>query len=189
MNILVIQGSPDSKSFCHANALNYYRTAQKANNNVTLIDLSVDKFDPVMRYGYRQHMSNESYPNKMQRLISKADHLVFFFPVWWSAEPSILKGWLDRVLTPGFAYHYRNGRSIGLLKGRTAEMFLTCHAPTFFYSLYGGVVSRWKHMILGFCGIKLTYHLIMGDMDSKRDTLTRRKQFMKKCSKRVNYLK
>lgn len=185
MKTLIIQGSPDSKSFCHANALNFYKIAKRAHKNVTLVDLSKDKFEPVLRYGYRKHMKNESYPNKMQKLVKWANHLIFFFPIWWSAEPSILKGWIERVLTPGFAYHYQGLFPTQLLKGRTAEMFLTCHAPAFFYSTYGQVVSRWKHFILGSCGIKLTHHMILGRMGFSQDTLKRRQKFMKKCAKRV----
>ncbi|QBP18579.1 NAD(P)H-dependent oxidoreductase [Acetilactobacillus jinshanensis] len=188
MKILVIQGSPDAKSYTHANALYYCKTAKKMQKDVKLVDLATDHFDPVLRYGYRQHMDDESYPNKMQELIKWADHLVFFFPVWWSAEPSILKGWIERVFTPGFAYHFEGLKSIPLLKGRTAEMFLTCHAPTFFYSLFGGVITRWKHFILGSCGIKLTRHLIMGSMDSAKDTLSRRITFMRKCSSELKHL-
>lgn len=182
MKLLIIQGDPDEGSFCHANAMNYYQQAQKLGFDVKMVDLAKDQFEPVLRFGYRKHMADESYPHKMQQLIKAADHLAFFFPVWWSAEPSILKGWIERVLTPRFAYHYQGHSVKKYLTGRTAELFLTCHAPTFFYSLYGGVITRWKHMILGFCGIKLIHHLIMGNMNSKQDTEARRKKFMQKCA-------
>ncbi|MBW1606437.1 NAD(P)H-dependent oxidoreductase [Lactobacillus sp. Sy-1] len=183
MKILVIQGSPDEGSLTHANAINYFETAQKQGLDVELIDLAVDQFDPVLRYGYRKHMGDESYPKKMQQLINDSDHLAFFFPVWWSAEPSVLKGWIDRVFTPGFGYHYdEKGKTVKLLTGKTAALFITSHAPTFFYGLYGGVISRWKHFILGFCGIKLTHKLILGGLDKPGDTLDKRTKFIKKCA-------
>ncbi|UQS86211.1 NAD(P)H-dependent oxidoreductase (plasmid) [Nicoliella spurrieriana] len=182
MKILIIQGSPDAGSLSHANAENYYQRAKKLGLDVQMVDLAKDQFDPVLRYGYRKHMEDEAYPNQMQTLIQTADHLAFFFPVWWSAEPAVLKGWFDRVFTPGFAYHYDNGKTIKLLKGKTASLFITSHAPTFFYGLYGGVISRWKHMLLGFCGVKLTHKLILGNMDKTSDTDVKRKQFIKKCA-------
>lgn len=33
------------------------------------------------------------------------DTLVFVYPTWWGGLPAMLKGWLDRVLLPGVAYH------------------------------------------------------------------------------------
>ncbi|WP_225362854.1 NAD(P)H-dependent oxidoreductase [Apilactobacillus micheneri] len=102
MNILVIQGHPDIHSFTHDNAMNYYNVAKQLGHTVNLVDLSKAEFDPVLRYGYRKHMPNEKYIEYVQSLISESDHIAFFFPIWWAAEPSVLKGLLDRTLTPHF---------------------------------------------------------------------------------------
>lgn len=39
-----------------------------------------------------------------QRKLLWADAVVFQFPLWWSAPPAILKGWIDRVFGNGFGY-------------------------------------------------------------------------------------
>ncbi|GAA2639306.1 NAD(P)H-dependent oxidoreductase [Streptomyces axinellae] len=39
-----------------------------------------------------------------QEKLAWADTLVFQFPLWWMGPPAILKGWLDRVFTQGFAF-------------------------------------------------------------------------------------
>ncbi len=39
-----------------------------------------------------------------QRKLAAAELLVLQFPLWWYGPPAILKGWIDRVLTNGFAY-------------------------------------------------------------------------------------
>jgi NAD(P)H dehydrogenase (quinone) len=39
-----------------------------------------------------------------QQKISRADVIVFVFPLWWFGLPAILKGWFDRVFLQGFAY-------------------------------------------------------------------------------------
>ena len=39
-----------------------------------------------------------------QRQLKEAEALAFISPVYWMAFPSILKGWFERVFTPGFAY-------------------------------------------------------------------------------------
>ncbi len=40
---------------------------------------------------------------EQDKLVS-SDLLIFQFPLWWWSFPSILKGWIDRVLSSGFAY-------------------------------------------------------------------------------------
>ena len=94
MKILVIQGSPDEGSYSHELATAYADEARSAGHDVRMIDLATEDFDPVLRYGYRQHMEDESDPKRYQEDIAWADHLVFSFPIWWSAEPAILKGFV-----------------------------------------------------------------------------------------------
>ena len=99
MKILVIQGSPDAASYSQELASAYAEEASRAGHDVRTIDLATEDFDPNLRYGYRQHMEDESAPQRYQELIAWADHLVFSFPIWWSAEPAILKGFIDRTFT------------------------------------------------------------------------------------------
>ncbi|MCL0319351.1 NAD(P)H-dependent oxidoreductase [Apilactobacillus xinyiensis] len=186
MKILVVQGNPNPESFTHANAMHYVDVAKQNGHQVSIIDLSQDNFDPVLRYGYHKHMDDESYPKYVQDLITKADHIAFFFPVWWSAEPSVLKGLIDRTLTPRFAYSRDNetGKIKKLLTGKTADVFITSHAPTIFYkSIFGNVIFRWKNMILNYCGIKMQHGFVLGKMDDpKKDTAQRRQKYMQKCA-------
>lgn len=191
MKILVIQGHPDNESFTHANAINYYNHVKKMGHSVEIVDLSDNKFDPVLRYGYRKHMEDESAPKEFQKKIQNADHLAFFFPIWWSSEPAILKGFIDRVLTPRFGYRYdkNSGKKIKLLKGKTASVFTSSHASSIFYKSFGNVIFRWRHLILGYCGIKLKSGFVLDNMDDKnKDTLKRRNEYMEKCVKTINDL-
>ena len=125
-------------------------------------------------------MDDESAPMRYQEDIAWADHLVFSFPIWWSAEPAILKGFLDRTLTPGFAYRYIGAKSQGLLKGKTAALIVTSRAPSFIYRLFGGPISRWKQMVFGFVGIRLTKTLMLGRIEQDVDTLAYRSAFIEK---------
>ncbi|GAA6115203.1 NAD(P)H-dependent oxidoreductase [Apilactobacillus kunkeei] len=183
MNILVVQGHPDPESFTRNNAMHYYRYAKSKGHTVNLLDLSKNNFDPVLRYGYRKHMKDEEYIKNVQRLIKESDHISFFFPIWWAAEPSILKGLVDRTLTPHFSYIYmKSGAHKQLLNGKTADIFSSSHGPQILYKIYGNVFSRWKHLILGYCGIKLKHCYDLGKMDSRIDSLKRRNSYINKCS-------
>ncbi|NQE66770.1 Ribosyldihydronicotinamide dehydrogenase (quinone) [Nocardia gamkensis] len=55
-----------------------------------------------------------------------ADAVVLHFPLWWFGMPAIMKGWVDRVLTCGFAYG-AGGEAVprygaGVLAGRRAML-------------------------------------------------------------------
>ena len=180
MKILVIQGSPDPASYSRELASAYAEEASNAGHEVHTIDLATEDFDPNLRYGYRKHMEDESAPDRYQKEIAWADHLVFSFPIWWSAEPAILKGFIDRTFTPRFAYRFADGKSEPLLTGKTAALILTCRAPAFFYRMYGGPITRWKRMVLGFVGIRMTDALILGKIDYPQDTPAYRAEFVEK---------
>ena len=165
MKILVIQGSPDAASYSHELSLAYAEEARAAGNDVHMIDLA---------------MEDESAPERYQELIAWADHLVFSFPIWWSAEPAILKGFIDRTFTPRFAYRFADGKSEAKLTGKTAALILTSRASALIYRLFGGPVTRWKHMILGFVGIRLTDTFILGKIDHPQDNPTYRAEFVEK---------
>ncbi|MGA5481620.1 NAD(P)H-dependent oxidoreductase [Pseudomonas siliginis] len=53
------------------------------------------------------------------------DLLIFQFPVWWFSMPAILKGWVDRTMTRGFAYASGEKYDSGKFKGRRAMLCIT----------------------------------------------------------------
>ncbi|MFD7455431.1 NAD(P)H-dependent oxidoreductase [Kitasatospora sp. NPDC059827] len=60
-----------------------------------------------------------------------ADAVVLQFPLWWFSVPAILKGWIDRVFTFGFAHGpaVPPPYSEGALAGRRALLATTVGAP------------------------------------------------------------
>ncbi|WMR31148.1 NAD(P)H-dependent oxidoreductase, partial [Metapseudomonas otitidis] len=126
-----------------------------------VLKLSEMAFDPVLHQGYDQSQPLEPDLLEAQRQIHWAQHLVFVYPIWWGGVPALLKGFLDRVLLPGFAFRYRGPRSWDkLLQGRTADLLVTLDTPPWYFRwVYGAPGHRqMKRTILGFCGIR-TRHL------------------------------
>jgi putative NADPH-quinone reductase len=39
-------------------------------------------------------------------LLQRTDAIVFVYPTWWSAQPAILKGWLEKVMVPGVGFRF-----------------------------------------------------------------------------------
>ena len=96
---------------------------------------------------------------EQQKLLA-ADLVLFQFPLWWFGMPAMLKGWVDRVMTMGFAYG--PGRyDQGGLKGRRAMLALTTGGPEASYVEAGinGPMDRIlypiQHGILYFCGLEV----------------------------------
>ena len=57
-----------------------------------------------------------------QQQVARAQGLAFIAPVHFLSFPAILKGWLDRVWTPGFAYDLTEEAWRGDINGRRARL-------------------------------------------------------------------
>jgi NAD(P)H dehydrogenase (quinone) len=83
------------------------REARAQGWQVTRHDL-YDGFDPVLtaeeRAGY--YAAPAATLAEEKRQLTEAEVLILVFPTWWSGFPAILKGWFDRVWTPGVAYDH-----------------------------------------------------------------------------------
>ncbi|TXC78725.1 NAD(P)H-dependent oxidoreductase [Metabacillus litoralis] len=157
-NMLIIVGHPDTESFCTALSEAYMKGAlSDINVNVERIEIGKLIFDPNLKFGYRKRVELEDDLMNAQQLISWAHHLVFVYPTWWGTMPAILKGFIDRIFLPGFAFKYREN-SIQwdkLLKGKSAHLIVTMDTPSWYnkwiYRHAGHKVM--KKNILEFCGI------------------------------------
>jgi len=156
--ILIIQGNPDKTSFCDALAESYKEGALRANADVKEIHVRDIEFDPFLTVGYKKEVELEQGLIDSQHLIKWADHLVFVYPTWWGTMPTLLKGFIDKVFLPGFAFRYRKDSVWWdkLLKGKSARLIVTMDTPPWYFKwVYGRPGhNAMKKTILGFCGIK-----------------------------------
>ncbi|KAF5906103.1 NAD(P)H dehydrogenase [quinone] 1-like, partial [Clarias magur] len=60
-----------------------------------------------------------------QRKVEQADLIIFQFPLYWFSVPAIMKGWIDRVLTQGFAFTLQNIYDYGMFKNKKAMLSFT----------------------------------------------------------------
>ncbi|POY37192.1 NADPH:quinone reductase [Solitalea longa] len=168
--ILIINGHPDKESFCHSIAEQYEAGASLTGATVNTLNLIAEEFSPVLKYGYRKRTELEPFLQQAQKLIKEADHLVFVYPTWWGGPPALLKGFLDRVFLPGFAFKYRPNSVWWdkLLTQKSARIITTMDTPAWYYKLlYGNAgVKMIKNNTLNFCGIspvKTTYLAVIKD--------------------------
>ena len=158
VKLAVIMGHPDPQSYCAALARAYAESARAAGATVREINLSELAFDPVLWHGYREIQLLEPDLVAAQETIRWAEVLVFAYPTWWGAVPALLKGFIDRIFLPGFAFKYRENSKLWdrLLTGRSARLLVTMDTPGWYYRF----VSRqpghqmMRRTILGFSGVK-----------------------------------
>lgn len=171
--ILLINGHPGSQSLSLELAKAYLSGAKKSGADVKELHLKDINFDPILHEGYRKEQPLEKDLVNAQEYIKWADHIVIFSPVWWNNVPALLKGFIDRVLLPGFAYKFTGlGKWDKFLKGKTGRLILTTGGPAFFYKYFmrSPVDVSVCSGTLKFCGIKPLSSVVIGSAGSlKKD--------------------
>lgn len=156
--IAIINGHPNKNSFNFGIAEAYRIGAEKSGVEVREIIIAELNFDPVLHFGYQQRMELEPDLLNAWEMIQWADHLVWIHPVWWGGMPALMKGFIDRLFLPGFAYRYRENSVWWdkLLKGKTGHIITTLDQPGWYYRLFYGrpSINQLKKSTLEFCGVK-----------------------------------
>ncbi len=179
--ILVILGHPSKNSLNRAMAEAYIDGA-KRRHEVLSIFLSDIKFNPILSDEDNKNSKLEKDLIDAQEKIRWADHIVFIYPIWWTAPPAILKGFIERTFLPRFAFKYqKGGKVIKLLKGKTASLIMTTGGKKIWYKLFGWIMNKPMSVgTLGFCGIKTKKQIFISDI---------RKVEEKKAKRILNYMK
>lgn len=156
MNVLVILGHTRSDSLCGALAGAYAAGAQSAGCMVRSLDLGKLAFNPDVTVASPADQALEPDLELARDFVAWADHLVFVFPNWWGTMPARLKGFLDRVFYPGFAFRQDGGHYYGLLAPRTAELLITMDVPPLVYRWVQAAPGQraMARATLGLCGLK-----------------------------------
>ncbi|OYT95184.1 MAG: NADPH:quinone reductase, partial [Pseudomonas sp. PGPPP3] len=155
--VAVIVGHPAADSWCGALADSYAAAARAGGHEVRMVHLAQLDFDPSLHEGYRQIQALEPDLLAAQATVAWAEHVVIAYPIWWGSVPALLKGFLDRILLPGFAFKYRPGKAFPdqLLRGRSAQLLVSMDTPPWYFRwVYRmpGIVQL-KRTTLEFCGI------------------------------------
>lgn len=155
--ILIISAFPSSEFLGWEMAERYALGAKFSGFSVELLHLYQLEFNPILKNGYKEIMPLEPDLIKAQELIRNADHLVWFYPNWWATFPAILKGFIDRVFLPGFAFKYRKDSLFWdkLLTNKSARIVVTMDTPPWYYNWINGAPGHktMKKGVLEFCGI------------------------------------
>ncbi|AKF10994.1 NAD(P)H dehydrogenase, quinone family [Sandaracinus amylolyticus] len=173
-DVLVLLGHAEPNSFNGALADAYLRGAERAGARTERIDLASLELDLVLRAGHREEQPLEPDLVRLQRAIERARHVVWVFPTYWASPPAVVRGVIDRLFLPGWAFRYE-GSALpkGLLAGRSSRVITTMDSPSWWYAL---AHHRALHATMGtatltFCGfapVRFTTLYAVREMDAAR---------------------
>lgn len=178
--ILLIQGHPDNTQphLCHALAEAYAAGALAAGHAVQTVDVAALDF-PLLRSA--QQWNREAVPPALlpvQQQLLWSEHLVFFFPLWLGDMPALLKGFLEQVARPDFAFDPKHMGPLGKkpLGGRSARVVVTMGMPALLYRFVfrAHSVKSLERNILGFIGMGPIHETLIGNVEGLGDAGAKR---------------
>lgn len=148
MQVLIVFCHPEPHSFNAALKTTAVAHLESQGHAVEVSDLYAEGFDPVEGPGHfprradpaafsalseqrRAHAAGE-LPAEVTREIARlerADLIILQFPLWWHAQPAMLKGWFDRVMVYGGLYSGSRRYDRGRLRGKRAFCSVTTGSP------------------------------------------------------------
>jgi putative NADPH-quinone reductase len=101
-------------------------------HEVRSTDLYADAFEPAMSAEERTTHRDPGVAPVLQRYADDlrwAEALVLIYPTWWSGQPAMLKGWIDRVWVAGVAWELPDGANVirPLLRDLRRIVVVTTH--------------------------------------------------------------
>jgi NAD(P)H dehydrogenase (quinone) len=162
---LAIVTHPRRKSFTQTVAKVYAAELAELGHDIVVRDLYRRRFDPLLGEAELLDSDRPKTPamvRREQHYLAAAGAVAFFYPLWWAFMPAMMKGYLDRVLAPGFAYDLKDDDLVPRLSGKRALIFTSSGADLDYLRDSG----QWQAMrllerehTLSLCGIELLDHV------------------------------
>ena len=109
MLALVVVAHPSTDSYCHALASRAVSGLTAAGHEVVVLDLYGIGFRIAMTTEEREAYHGDApvldpMVAEHAQLVQRAEAIVVVYPTWWSGQPAMNKGWLQRVLVTGVGF-------------------------------------------------------------------------------------
>jgi putative NADPH-quinone reductase len=171
LKILIIDPSPAQKSLVSALLCAYQKNAQGSGAEIRKLNLIELAFD--LSFGYKSEKGQlEPAIIKAQKLLGLSEHMFLVYPNWWRTYSALRKGFLDRTHLPGFAFKFLENSPLRdkLLKERSAQLLVTIHMPSWYYTLSWNAASFHEKLYLRICGsLPINFHRIRNATPEKRN--------------------
>ncbi|MNB70619.1 hypothetical protein D3C81_270000 [compost metagenome] len=177
MNTLIVYAHPSRESLNGAflEAVLQGIRQSGGNGETEVLDLYAEEFNPVLVYGKERrrrdmHLDPELEKNREQ--ITRADRIVFIYPIFWGRPPAMLLGYIDRMFASNFAFRNRPNRAYpeGLLKGKSAICISTMKGPAHYPLLLLNNANKvlMKRGLFHYVGIRKVKFFEFGSMEGAK---------------------
>lgn len=169
--ILILQGHPDpiGGHLCHALAEAYAAGAAAGGHKVQTVTPAELSFPLLRSQAEWRHGTLPPTLVQAQQAIRWADHLVLVFPLWLGDMPALVKGFLEQVARPGFAFKADEANPFAAknLGGRSARVVVTMGMPALVYRWYfrAHSLKSLERNVLGFVGFDPVRATLVGSVD------------------------
>lgn len=127
MKHAIILAHPSAESFAGSVAAAYAEAVAALGHTTVTRDLYRLGFDPCLKEDERPDAADYQVAEDVAReraAIGDCEVFVLVYPIWFGTPPAILKGYIDRVFSAGFAFEsFHQGRTRPLLGGRRLISF------------------------------------------------------------------
>ena len=168
--ILIIDGHPDPADgrLVHALARAYREGAEESGHEVLMLRVADLEFPLLRTQADYEHGDPVDAIRHCQGQFDWATHVVILYPLWLGSMPALLKGLLEQLLRPGFAFATRQqGRwPVKLQGGKSARIVVTMGMPGWLYRWYFRAHSlrSLQRNILHFVGLRRTRATVIGNV-------------------------
>ncbi len=174
MNHLIIFGHPSLESLNKTILDEVVHICEANGNNVVTRDLYKMKFDPVLTKEEFCSQTVSEDINREQEYVKNADVVIFIYPLWWAGMPAIVKGYIDRVFSNGFAYSIDNNGIKKLLKNKKVIIINTHRSQMNDYTqkgVYNSISILTQQQIFEFCGMEVLMHYYFDEVTAVADKI------------------
>ena len=172
MKNLIIYAHPNPASLNHFFKQTVVEILENQEHEIVIRDLNKINFNPVLSLDDMsgQRMGQVAADvKKEQDFINWADRIIFVYPIWWTGMPAIMKGYIDRVFSYGFAYRYDQGIQKGLLAGKKT-IIINSHGKSnaeYAESGLGKALALTSDTgVFNYCGFEIQKHFYFDKADS-----------------------
>ena len=165
MHALIVVAHPEQNSLTQTVAAQVAQGLVESGrqHSFEIADLTSEDFDPrFTQHDIALHVKQVPPSADIaaeQARLDRADALVLVYPVYWWSFPGLLKGWIDRVFTNGWAYAENpDGTLVKKLRHLQVHLVAIGCAGMRTYArhgTFGSMKTQIDHGNYGYCGARV----------------------------------
>ncbi|SNQ49754.1 NAD(P)H dehydrogenase [Frankia canadensis] len=170
MHLLTVFAHPIRESYTGAVMDSFHEPFRESGHTIDLVDLHGEGFDPRFTEADHAHFWGAQVPPdvaEMQLRVEAADRLALIFPVYWWSMPALMKGWIDRVFTGGWA-HRRQDEAGSVLPAVPTLLLAVAGSTQRRYDnrgYHGAMRTQIEMGIFNYCGLVDVESLFIYDVE------------------------